>query len=60
MGSGLYREGDPLFAPRQNINWTPEDLAEMKAAAAAAEERRTVSLAQSQSTSPGPSTGAVP
>jgi len=60
MGTGPYREGDPLFAPRQNINWTPEQLAEIRADAAAAEAERTVRLSQSQSTSPGPSTGAVP
>jgi len=50
MGTGPYREGDPLFAPRQNINWTPEQLAEQRAQTDAANERRTVSLSQSQST----------
>jgi len=50
-----------LYAPRQNINWTPEQLAELRAQTDAANERRGgVSLSQSQSTSPGPSTGAVP
>ena len=50
MGTGPYREGDPLFAPRQDINWTPEQLAEQRAQTDAANERRTVSLSQSQST----------
>lgn len=55
-----YDPNNPLFARSTPIKWTPEQLAELKANAAAADERRTVSLAQSQSTSPGPSTGAVP
>ena len=55
-----YDPNNPLFARSTPIQWTPEQLAELKANAAAADERRTVSLSQSQGTSPGPSTGAVP
>jgi hypothetical protein len=56
-----YDPKNPLFARSTPIQWTPEQLAELKAQNAAADERRGgVSLAQSQGTSPGPSPGAVP
>ena len=55
-----YDPNNPLFARSTPIQWTPEQLAEQRAQTDAANERRAVSLAQSQSTSPGPSTGAVP
>ena len=55
-----YDPNDPLYAPRQDTNWTPADLAEMKANADAFAAQEKVRLSQSQSTSPGPSTGAVP
>ena len=55
-----YDPNNPLFARSTPIQWTPEQLAEQRAQTDAANERRAVSLAQSQGTSPGPSTGAVP
>ena len=55
-----YDPNDPLYAPRQDTNWTPADLAEMKANADAFAAQEKVRLSHSQSTSPGPSTGAVP